>query len=157
MQILQILPYFFSVFIYLLAICCFLPFKLKFSQKLLLSLILFINLLMIGFVFGNGGVILLIISSCIYLSFIDTNRIMNICAFIISYLFCVICDNIYSLAWDRFVYPLTDTISNLTFYTIYILSFTAVLACICPIAGKLLRFMFRKIHSDCNIVFEKKN
>ncbi len=148
MLIIQIFPYFLSIFSYLLAACCFLPFKLKLSQKVIFSVILFCNLLLIGFVFGNGGVIFLIISSCIYLSFIDTNRIMNICAFIISYLFCVICDNIYSLAWDRFVYPLTDTISNLTFYTIYILSFTAVLACICPIAGKLLRFMFRKIHTN---------
>ncbi len=151
MQIIQIFPYFLSVFTYLLATCCFLPFKLKLSQKLILSVIMFFNLLLIGFVFGNGGVVLLIISSCIYISLIDSNRIINICAFMIAYLFCVICDNIYSLAWDRFVYPLTDTISDLTYYTIYILSFTAVLTCICPITGKLFRFVFRRIHADLSM------
>lgn len=148
MKIIQILPYFLSVFSYLLATCCFLPFKLKLSQKLTFSIILFLNLLLIGFVLGNGGVIFLIICSCVYISLIDQNRIINICAFMLGYLFCVICDNIYALAWDKLVYPLTDTLSDLTYYTIYILSFTAVLACICPIAGKLLKIVLQKIHTS---------
>src|SRR5699024_10473174 len=81
MQAIQILPYFLSVFSYLLPICCFLPFKLKFRQKVILFVILLINMLLIGFVVGNIGVILLIISTCIFIALLNPNRLMNICVF----------------------------------------------------------------------------
>ena len=68
MQIIEILPYILSVFSYLFPICCFLPFKLKFKQKAILFTILLIDILLIGFVLGNVGVILLIISVCIYIA-----------------------------------------------------------------------------------------
>ena len=42
----QILSYFFNVLIYLIPICCFLPFNLKIKQKLILFTILFINILL---------------------------------------------------------------------------------------------------------------
>ena len=147
MQAIQILPYFLSVFSYLLPICCFLPFKLKFRQKVILFAILLINMLLIGFVVGNIGVILLIISTCIYITLLNPNRLMNICVFIATYLFCVLWDNLFSLVWDTFIYPIADLQSHFTYYVIYIISYIVLLACICPVIGRLLHLVIRKIHT----------
>lgn len=147
MQAIQILPYFLSVFSYLLPICCFLPFKLKFRQKVILFFILLINMLLIGFVVGNIGVILLIISTCIYIALLNPNRLMNICVFIATYLFCVLWDNLFSLVWDTFIYPIADLQSHFTYYVIYIISYIVLLACICPVIGRLLHLVIRKIHT----------
>lgn len=146
MQAIQILPYFLSVFSYLLPICCFLPFKLKFRQKVILFAILLINMLLIGFVVGNIGVILLIISTCIYITLLNPNRLMNICVFIATYLFCVLWDNLFSLVWDTFIYPIADLQSHFTYYVIYIISYIVLLSCICPVIGRLLHLVIRKIH-----------
>ena len=147
MQAIQILPYFLSVFSYLLPICCFLPFKLKFTQKVILFAILLINMLLIGFVVGNIGVILLIISTCIYITLLNPNRLMNICVFIATYLFCVLWDNLFSLVWDTFIYPIADLQSHFTYYVIYIISYIVLLSCICPVIGRLLHLVIRKIHT----------
>ena len=147
MQAIQILPYFLSVFSYLLPICCFLPFKLKFRQKVILFAILLINMLLIGFVVGNIGVILLIISTCIYITLLNPNRLMNICVFIAPYLFCVLWDNLFSLVWDTFIYPIANLQSHFTYYVIYIISYIVLLACICPVIGRLLHLVIRKIHT----------
>ena len=147
MQAIQILPYFLSVFSYLLPICCFLPFKLKFRQKVILFAILLINMLLIGFVVGNIGVILLIISTCIYITLLNPNRLMNICVFIATYLFCVLWDNLFSLVWDTFIYPIADLQSHFTYYVIYIISYIVLLSCICPVIGRLLHLVIRKIHT----------
>ena len=147
MQAIQILPYFLSVFSYLLPICCFLPFKLKFRQKVILFTILLINMLLIGFVVGNIGVILLIISTCIYIALLNPNRLMNICVFIATYLFCVLWDNLFSLVWDTFIYPIADLQSHFTYYVIYIISYIVLLSCICPVIGRLLHLVIRKIHT----------
>lgn len=147
MQAIQILPYFLSVFSYLLPICCFLPFKLKFRQKVILFVILLINMLLIGFVVGNIGVILLIISTCIFIALLNPNRLMNICVFIATYLFCVLWDNLFSLVWDTFIYPIANLQSHFTYYVIYIISYIVLLACICPVIGRLLHLVIRKIHT----------
>ncbi len=119
MQLIQILPYLLSVFSYLLPICFFLPFKLNFRQKLIFFFILLLNMLLIGFSLGNIGVVLLIVSCCIYIAIINSNRLTNICVFIAAYLFCVLFDNIYSLILDTFIYPIANLQSNLTYYIIY--------------------------------------
>lgn len=147
MQIIEILPYILSVFSYLFPICCFLPFKLKFKQKAILFTILLIDILLIGFVLGNVGVILLIISVCIYIALLHPNRLINICVFIATYLFCVLWDNIFSLLWDRFVYPIADLQSNLTYYIVYIISYILLLACICPVIARLLHLVIHKMHT----------
>lgn len=147
MQAIQILPYFLSVFSYLLPICCFLPFKLKFRQKVILFVILLINMLLIGFVVGNIGVILLIISTCIYIALLNPNRLMNVCVFIATYLFCVLWDNLFSLVWDTFIYPIANLQSHFTYYVIYIISYIVLLACMCPVIGRLLHLVIRKIHT----------
>ena len=146
MQAIQILPYFLSVFSYLLPICCFLPFKLKFRQKVILFVILLINMLLIGFVVGNIGVILLIISTCIYIALLNPNRLMNICVFIATYLFCVLWDNLFSLVWDTFIYPIANLQSHFTYYVIYIISYIVLLACICPVIGRLLHLVIRNTY-----------
>ncbi len=147
MQLIQILPYLLSVFSYLLPICFFLPFKLNFRQKLIFFFILLLNMLLIGFSLGNIGVVLLIVSCCIYIAIINSNRLTNICVFIAAYLFCVLFDNIYSLILDTFIYPIANLQSNLTYYIIYIISYIALLACICPVIGRLLHFFIRKMHT----------
>lgn len=145
---LQILPYILTVFSYLFPICYFLPFKLNFNQKLILFLLLLFNLLSISFIFGTIGVIFLIISICVYISLIHPNRLRNICVIIATYLFCVLWNNIYSLIWDAFIYPISNLQANFPYYILYIISYIILLACICPITGYLLRFMFHKIHSN---------
>ena len=107
----------------------FLPFKLLPCQKLILSIIIFSNLLLIGYVLGNIGVISLLICLCFYVSFINVNHLRNICIIIASYLFCVICDNVYSLLWDSFIYPINQLQANTTYYLIYLISFCIVIAC----------------------------
>ncbi len=104
-------------------------------------------MLLIGFSLGNIGVVLLIVSCCIYIAIINSNRLTNICVFIAAYLFCVLFDNIYSLILDTFIYPIANLQSNLTYYIIYIISYIALLACICPVIGRLLHFFIRKMHT----------
>lgn len=147
MKVIQILPYVLCVFSYVLPIYCFLPFKLKLKQIIVLSTILLINILLIGFVLGNMGVILLIISTCVYIASLNPNRIINICVFIATYLFCVLWDNLFSLVWDIFIYPVADLQSHLTYYIVYIISYILLLACICPILGRLLYLVIHRIHT----------
>lgn len=104
-------------------------------------------MLLIGFVVGNIGVILLIISTCAYIALLNPNRLMNICVFIATYLFCVLWDNLFSLVWDTFIYPIADLQSHFTYYVIYIISYIVLLACICPVIRKLLHLVIRKIHT----------
>lgn len=106
-----------------------------------------INILLIGFVLGNMGVILLIISTCVYIASLNPNRIINICVFIATYLFCVLWDNLFSLVWDIFIYPVADLQSHLTYYIVYIISYILLLACICPILGRLLYLVIHRIHT----------
>lgn len=147
MQPLQILPYFLSVFSYLIPICYFLPFKLKFRQKIFLFIILLVNMLLMGFVLGNAGVIMLILCVCTYICLLDSNRLINICVFIATYLFCVLWDNLYSLLWDTFIHPIASLQSHMTYYIIYIISYIVLLACICPVIRQLLHLVIHKIHS----------
>lgn len=147
MQAIQILPYILSVFSYLIPICYFLPFKFKFSQKSILFIILLLNVFLIGFSLGNIGVILLLLTTGTYIALLNSNRLMNICVFIATYLFSVLWENLYSLVWDTFIYPIVDLHSNLTYYSIYIISYIILLACICPFIGRLLRLLINKTHA----------
>lgn len=145
----KMLSYFICIFYYLILICCFLPFKLRIKQKLILFTILFINILLMGLSLGNAGVVLLIISVCTYVAFIDSHRLMNICTIIAAYLFGVLVENMYSIAWDTLICPIYST-SNLQssfIYLIYVTSYTVLLACICPILSRLLHSVIYKLHA----------
>lgn len=147
MKSLQILSYFFNIFPYLIPICCFLPFKMKTGQKAVLSLILLVNMLLMGFVLGNIGVIVLILSVCAYIYLLDSNRLLNICIFILTYLFCVLLDNLYALLWDIFIYPIADLQSHVAYYIVYIISYTAFLTCICLLISRSLHPIIQRINS----------
>lgn len=143
----QLLPYILSVFSYLIPICFFLPFKLKFTQKIGFSVLLLINILLIGFVLGNIGVIFLILSSCIYIALMNKNRLLNVCVFIATYLFCVLWDNIFSLFWDSFIFPISSLQNSYFYYILYIVFYILLLTVICSIMTKLLRYFIRKLHA----------
>lgn len=136
--------YILSVFSYLIPICCFLPFKLKGREKITFYAILLINILLIGYQFGNIGVIFLIISSCIYITIINSNWLLNICIFIATYLFCVLGDNMFSLLWDTFIYPISK-LQNSPYYILYVTSYVLLLAIVCPIIAKIIYYLARKI------------
>ena len=72
------------------------PFHLKLHQNLILFSILFINIMLIAYVWGNIGVILLLVSISFYIILIDKHYLRNICYFIIGYLFAVLCDQIFT-------------------------------------------------------------
>lgn len=145
--IIPLVPYVLSVFSYLLPICCFLPFKLKFKEKVYFFTLLLANILLIGYKLGNIGVILLILSSCLYISLIDKNRLRNICIFIATYLFCVLWDNIFSLLWDTFVFPISSLQTSYGYYILYISLYIILLAIICPLIAKLLHYLIRKLNT----------
>lgn len=140
--------YILITFSYLLPICFFLPFKLKPKEKVLLFFLLFVNIMLMGYQLGNIGVILLIVSSCIYIALINKNRLLNICIFIATYLFCVLIENIFSLLWDTFVFPLSSIQDSYLYYSLYILLYILILAVICPIISKLLRHLGKKIYMN---------
>ena len=121
--------------------------KLKLKQIIVLSTILLINILLIGFVLGNMGVILLIISTCVYIASLNPNRIIKICVFIATYLFCVLWDNVIFFSMGYIIYPVADLQSHLTYYIVYIISYILLLACICPILGRLLYLVIHRIHT----------
>lgn len=145
--VIQLLPYILSVFSYLLPICCFLPFKLKITEKIGFFVLLLINILLIGYKLGNIGVVFLILSSCIYISLINKNRLLNICVFIATYLFCVLWDNIFSLLWDTFVIPISSLQNSYGYYLLYIALYILLLAIICPLIAKLLHYLIAKLHA----------
>lgn len=84
---------------YLLPVSFFLPFKLKRKDKLILLLLFFVSILLIQWKLGNIGVIVLLFLAGFYIAWIDQNRFLNVCIFISTYLFCVVCDNLLSLVW----------------------------------------------------------
>lgn len=100
-----LMPYLLSAFVYLIPMISFLPFSMKTKEKLFLFFILLTNIFLIGFLFGNIGVIFLLLSSGAYIAYINSNRFINIGILIVSYLFCVLWDNIFSLIWDTFISP----------------------------------------------------
>lgn len=144
----QILSCFLSTFVYLLPVCCFLPVQLKNRQIFCLFLMQFISILLIGFVFGNVSAVFLLLSTCIYIAYIDSNWLFNSCIYIASYLFFVILDNIYFIVWDVFFNPIADFLSNPLNYLIYAISYSLLIFCICLITGHFLRPVLRRIESS---------
>ncbi len=102
-----------------------------------------------GFVLGNAGVILLIISACAYIALIDSHWLINACTIIAAYLFCVLLDNMYSIAVDTLIHPIYPTadLQSSLIYLIYMISYTVLLACICPVLGQLLHLLIDKMYT----------
>lgn len=143
----SLLTYLLNTLLYLLPICCFLPFKLTLKQKAGFFLLLFINILLMGHYLGNAGIIFLLFSSCLYISFLHKNRMLNICIFIATYLFCVVCDNVFSLFWNAFICPISELIDSDGYYILYILSFVLLMAVICPLISKPVHHFISNMQS----------
>lgn len=133
--------------LYLLLICCFLSFKLTLKQKFGLFFLLFINILLMDLYLGHVGVVFLLLSCCFYISFLHKNRLLNICLFIGSYLFGVVCDNIFSLIWNAFIMPIPKLMSSDYYYLLYMLSFDLLMAIICPFTARLVHRFISKIQA----------
>lgn len=143
----HLLPYILSAFSYLLPICWFLPFKMKPKEKIPFFFLLLANILLIAYKLGNIGVVFLIVSSCMYICFINKNYFLNICVFIATYLFCVLWDNIFSLLWDTFVSPISQLLASDTYFIMYIIVYLLILAAVCPLLSRALHYLIRKIHT----------
>lgn len=133
--------------LYFLLICRFLSFKLTPKQKLGLLFLLFINILLMNLYLGHIGVVFLLLSCCLYISILHKNRLLNICLFIGSYLFGVVCDNIFSLIWNAFIIPIPKLMSSDYYYILYLLSFDLLMTLICPFAARLVHRFISKIHA----------
>lgn len=142
-SILRVLAYGISGISYLIPISYFLPFKLSIKEKIFLYLILLTNILLIGYALGNIGVILLLSSTCFYVSIIRKDKLVNSCALFTSYLFCVIIDQLYSLLWNAFL-SVSWIHSNSTFI-FYVISYTLIVALICPGVSKRFHLLICKI------------
>lgn len=130
---------------YLLPVCCFLPFRLKFRQKAVLYLIIFVNFLSIGYIFDIWGVFFLIISTCLYLSLIHPEYLLpNICIVITTYPFVYIFYCFYLLAWDAWIYPLDHSFDP-SLDLIYLISYFAVLIWICLGIRHLFSYVTRNL------------
>lgn len=137
-----LLIYILSAFSYLLPISYFLPFKLKISQKIILFFIIFANIFFISSILGNVGVILLILTSCIYLALINTNRFINICVFIATYLFCVIWDNLFSLVWRIFGFSFEKIQNSPLLFFLYTIIYIVSLNIVCPFIAHIIKKFF---------------
>lgn len=130
---------------YLLPICCFLPFRLKFQQKAVLYLIIFVNFLSIGFIFDIWGIVFLIITTCLYLSFIQREHLLpNICIVISIYPSVYIFYCFYTLAWDAWIYPLDHSFDP-SLNLIYLISYFVSLTCICLGIRRLFSHVTRNL------------
>lgn len=119
MHVIQILPYILSVFSYLIPICCFLPFKLKFKQKALLFY--FTNKYSHDWICSRQYWCNCINFKYMHFYLLDCSWAINKRLYIYYDLsLCVLWDNLYSLLWDTYVYPITDLQSHTIYYIIFI-------------------------------------
>ena len=137
-----------NVFCYFIPICIFLPFKLRLREKAGLFLLLLINLGFMSYGIGNIGVIFLLLSTAVYIALIHKNHLLNLCILIATYLFCVLCDNIFSVLWNTYIfqiYPIQpDSISYLT----YCIAYIVMLLILCPVIAVSLRRIVSKLHLE---------
>lgn len=87
-----------NVLVYFILIYNFLPFHLKKHQNLFLFLILSANLITLTYIcnLGNLGVIILLITTGVYIFLLDKNHIRNICFFLLSYICGVLWDSLFT-------------------------------------------------------------
>lgn len=66
-MVIEILSNLVSMLLYIVPILYFLPFKLRHFQKAILFLLIFLNILLIRYLSGNIGAILLLFTVCTYI------------------------------------------------------------------------------------------
>lgn len=129
---------------YFIAFCCFLPSRLKFYEKCIFFLLIFSNIAILSQFVGNIGVLILLVSSGAFICLIRKRRLLNLCVFLASYLFCVVCDQLFSLIWNHFVYPVYNLQPGYPLF-VYMIAFDLFLAVICPILSRLISRAFQKL------------
>ena len=138
-MVMELLSNLLSVFLYIIPIFYFLPFKLRYSQKAILFLLIFFNILLIKYLLGNIGAVLLLLTICAYISLIHTERLLSICIIVTSYLFCVVLDNLLSVTLQLFGISVDWIEQN---HVIYLTVFVILINVLCPpIAYALKRFL----------------
>ena len=136
-----------NALMYLILAYCFLPFKLKRKEMLILFMINLTNVMIINKV-GNFAVIALLISVSIYIASIRNNKVINILSFIVAYLFIAILDPIISLFWNAYICPISSLLQNYLYYNLYMISLIIVLLLIGPIVGKYFHILISKIQKQ---------
>lgn len=143
----ELLPHIIAgTFVYFIPLCCFLPFKMKATEKGMLFLILFINIVLMAYVWGNIGVILLLVTTGLYISFIHPQRLKNICVLIVTYMFCVIYDNATSIFCTLLGFPVYSMEKTSSSLMIYDIATMFLLIPICVLLAKLFRHLAGKIN-----------
>lgn len=112
----------------------------------MLFLILFINIVLMAYVWGNIGVILLLVTTGLYISFIHPQRLKNICVLIVTYMFCVIYDNATSIFCTLLGFPVYSMEKTSSSLMIYDIATMFLLIPICVLLAKLFRHLARKIN-----------
>ena len=135
-----------GTFVYIIPLPCCLPFKMKATEKGMLFLILFINIVLMAYVWGNIGVILLLVTTGLYISFIHPQRLKNICVLIVTYMFCVIYDNATSIFCTLLGFPVYSMEKTSSSLMIYDIATMFLLIPICVLLAKLFRHLARKIN-----------
>lgn len=140
-MVMELLSNLLSVFLYIIPILYFLPFKLRYSQKAILFLLIFFNILLIRYLLGNIGAILLLLTICAYISLIHSERLLSICTVVASYLFCVVLDNLLSVIIQLFGISIDWIEQHFVTYLVVFLILTNVL---CPPITYALKRLFKK-------------
>lgn len=144
--LLQLLSYLLNTLMYLILIYYFLPSKLKVKEILPLFVIILIDVILIINT-GNWVVLLLLVSVSLYLALIRQNRIINIMAFGVGYLFVVVVDQILTLFWNAFICPVSLLLENRLYYNLYVISAIFLLILICPFICKYFHMLLEKMQN----------
>lgn len=128
-----------TVCFYMIPFLCFLPTKPTRRQKAGLFFILFFTLCLMKYIFGQAGVLLLLISASAYIAFWNKDRFRNVCVFFVNYLFLVLWDNLFSLFWNAWISDIRVLSQNSIYLFIYHLCSTVLLYCACHTVRYFLR------------------
>lgn len=135
-----------SVLSYLVPAYFFLPFRLTVRQTLGFFLLLLGNILLIRMLLGNSGAIVLLCTSSLYIAFLHKNRLLNICVFVATYLFCALLDNVFLTVIGSFT-SAVDFLDRPLYTLAYISLYVILLALICPFIGRYVRLFIGKMQT----------
>ncbi len=137
-----LLIYCLNALVYLLPLLTFLPFHISLLNKISIYIIILGNIFIMVYCIGNIGVVFLLLSVSLFLSFLDTHRLRNVCLFFASYMFCVFWDNLFTVLWNILGFPITDILrQNTALYITYTVLYTLLLF----LLSKLLVWGIHKI------------
>ena len=137
-----LLIYCLNALVYLLPLLTFLPFHISLLNKISIYIIILGNIFIMVYCIGNIGVVFLLLSVSLFLSFLDTHRLRNVCLFFASYMFCVFWDDLFTVLWNILGFPITDILrQNTALYITYTVLYTLLLF----LLSKLLVWGIHKI------------